>query len=59
MRVTNLSQSIIDHIVTNNHKLHIAPGEIEYKDLSDHNPVFALEEKIMSYNATPTEQTVF
>ena len=58
-RVTNLSQSIIDHIITNDHALHIAPGVIEYGDLSDYYPVFISTEKINHYTATPTEQAVF
>ena len=58
-RVTDLSQSIIDHIVTNDHKSNIAPGVIEYRDLSNHYPVFVLVDKLRSYNATPTEQILF
>ena len=58
-RVTDLSQSIIDHIITYDHKSHIAPGVIEYGDLSDHYPEFDSVDKLKSYNATSTEQIVF
>ena len=58
-RVTDLSQSIIDHIITNDHKSHIAPGVIEHRDLSNHYPVSVSVDKLKSYNATPTEQIVF
>ena len=59
MRVTNLSQSIIDHLVTNDQKPLIAPRVIECGSLSDRYPVFILEEKIKIYNATPTKQFAF
>ena len=58
-RVTDLSQSIIDHIITNDHKSHIAPGVIEHRDLGNHYPVSVSVDKLKSYNATPTEQIVF
>ena len=58
-RLTDSSQSIIDHIITNDHNLHIAPAVIEYGDLSDHYPVFVSIDKPKSCNATPTEQIVF
>ena len=58
-RITDLFQSIIDHIITNDHKPHIAPGVIEYGDVSDHYPVFVLVDKLTSYNATPTVPIVF
>ena len=51
--------SQIDHIITNDHKWHIAPGVIEYGEISEHYPVFVLVDKLKSYNATPTEQVVF
>ena len=57
--VTDFSQSIIDHIITNDHNSHIAPGVIEYGDFSDHYPVFVSIDKLKSCNATPTEQIVF
>ena len=58
-RVTDLSQNITDHIITNDHNSHIAPGVIEYGDLRDHYPVFVSIDKPKSWNATPTEQIVF
>ena len=58
-RVTNLSQNIIDQIITYDHKSHIALGVIDYGDFSDHYPVFVSVYKIKSYDATPTEQIVF
>ena len=58
-RVTDFSQSIIDHIITNDHNSHIEPGVIKYGDLRDHYPVFVSIDKSKSCNATPTEQIVF
>ena len=58
-RVTDFSQSIIDHIITNDHKSHIEPGVIEYGNLSDHYPVFVSIDKLKSSNATPPEQNIF
>ena len=58
-RITVLSQTTIDKIITNDHKSHIEPGVIEYGDLNDHYPVFVSVDKLKSYNGTPTEQIVF
>ena len=58
-RVTDLSQSNIDHIITNDHKSHISSGVIEYGDSSDHYRVFVSVDKLKSYIATPPEQIFF
>ena len=54
-RVTENSQTIIDHLLTNDNESLINPGVLHYK-LADHLPIFCLISlpKINSYQSTAT-----
>ena len=50
-RVTTVSPSIIDHIITNDHKNIIFPGIIK-SDLTDHYPIFCFIDAVTCSNKT-------
>jgi len=50
-RITNKSSTVIDHIMTNDHKNSILPGIIK-TDLSDHFPIFCSIDTVTSSNKT-------